>query len=265
MLANAIARTDFRLPFVERDVPIGYPLQRWICFPVALSILKGEPCFNYQFACCDLSGSCDLVSTAPDDRRDPANKVPRTERGRRTLRKLLDAAASEFGEKGFHEASVSGITARAGTALGSFYTYFDSKDAIFRALVTDMSDRVRIKAGQALREPMPPFETEEAALKAFLDFAREHKEVYRIIDESEFVDSQSYRTHYESTARRILERLRRGSEAGEFRPDLQEAHAWAIMGMNVFLGLRYSIWSEDTPPEQIAAIARSLLERGLRT
>ena len=45
-------------------------------------------------------------------------KVPRTERGRRTLRKLLDAAAEEFGEKGFHEASVSSITRRAGVALG---------------------------------------------------------------------------------------------------------------------------------------------------
>jgi AcrR family transcriptional regulator len=205
------------------------------------------------------------VNTAKDPPREPADKVPRTERGRRTLRKLLDAAASEFGEKGFHEASISGITARAGTALGSFYTYFDSKDAIFRALVTDMSDRVRKSAAQALREPMAAFDTEEAALRAFLDFAREHKEVYRIIDEAEFVDPQSYRAHYETTAKRILERLNRGSGAGEFRPDLQEAHAWAIMGMNVFLGLRYSIWSEDTSPDQIAAIARSLLERGIRS
>ena len=53
-------------------------------------------------------------------------KTPRTERGRRTLRKLLDAAAVEFGERGFYDASISGITRRAGVALGSFYTYFES-------------------------------------------------------------------------------------------------------------------------------------------
>ncbi|MFN5644693.1 MAG: TetR family transcriptional regulator, partial [Sphingomonadales bacterium] len=52
------------------------------------------------------------------------DKAPRTERGRRTLRALLDAAAAEFGEKGFHESSVVSITGRAGVALGSFYTYF---------------------------------------------------------------------------------------------------------------------------------------------
>src|SRR3546814_11319397 len=56
------------------------------------------------------------------------DKTPRTERGRRTLRKLLDAAAVEFGERGFHEASISAITRRAGTAPGSFYTSFDSKE-----------------------------------------------------------------------------------------------------------------------------------------
>ena len=47
------------------------------------------------------------MSTGTTQRAD--DKTPRTERGRRTLRKLLDASATEFGEKGFHEASVSSI------------------------------------------------------------------------------------------------------------------------------------------------------------
>ena len=72
---------------------------------------------------------------AEEAQGDARDKTPRTERGRRTLRKLLDAAAVEFGERGFHEASISAITRRAGTALGSFYTYFDSKEEIFQALV----------------------------------------------------------------------------------------------------------------------------------
>lgn len=103
-------------------------------------------------------------------------KAPRTERGRRTLRKLLDAAAEEFGEKGFHEASVSSITRRAGVALGSFYTYFDSKDALFRALVADMSEKVKTSARSALSDNMGALEIERAALNAFLRFAADHKE-----------------------------------------------------------------------------------------
>ena len=191
-------------------------------------------------------------------------KQPRTERGRRTLRKLLDAAAVEFGERGFHDASISGITARAGTALGSFYTYFDSKDAIFQALVRDMSEAVKVAARDALAQPASAIDRERAALTAFLRFAAEHKEVYRIIDEAEFVDPDSYRLHYETTGARILERLREGALRGELRQDLEEAHAWAIMGMNVFLGLRYAVWNDgEMPAEKVAAIASDLLAHGI--
>lgn len=197
------------------------------------------------------------------------SKTPRTERGRKTLRKLLDASAIEFGEKGFHEASVSSITRRAGVALGSFYTYFDSKDALFRALVADMSENVKASSREALSKDMSALEIEQAALGAFLEFARDHKEVYRIIDESEFVDPASYRLHYETIAERIEERLGNGEKSGEYRGGLGEIEAWALMGMNVFVGLRFAIWSDkdgaSTPStEEIAKTVNSLLADGIR-
>jgi len=193
---------------------------------------------------------------------------PATERGRRTRRKLLDAATAEFGERGFHDASIASITRRAGVALGSFYTYFGSKEAIFRDLVRDLSDGVRRAAAERLAErEMSSLDTEQAALAAFLAFAREHSEIYRIIDESEFVDPESYRAHYEKTAERILGRLRTGAASGQLRGDLEEAHAWAIMGMNVFLGLRYAVWSDSEnaadDAERAAQAANSILAKGI--
>ncbi len=179
------------------------------------------------------------------------------------MRRLLDAAAEEFGEKGFHDGSISGITKRAGMALGSFYTYYDSKDEIFQALVQDLSAQVGITARNALTDDQNALETEQAALEAFLRFAREHKEIYRIIDEAEFVDPASFRKHYETTAKRILERLKAGAKAGELRDDVDEVHAWAIMGMNVFLGLRYAIWADDEPPKDVAERTNALLKEGI--
>jgi AcrR family transcriptional regulator len=151
---------------------------------------------------------------------EAAGKTPRTERGRRTLRSLLDAAAAEFGEKGFHNASISGITSRAGAALGSFYTYFDSKDAIFRALVRHMSARVKEHVAPAMADADDQLTAEREGLRAFLEFARENKEIYRIVDEAEFVDPESYRLHYESTANRIRERLQAAAARGEVRADV---------------------------------------------
>lgn len=192
-------------------------------------------------------------------------KTPRTERGRKTLRNLLDAAAKEFSDRGFHEASISAITRRAGVALGTFYTYFDSKDEIFRALVTDMSDAVGHAARHAIEPEMGALQVERAALHAFLEFAAKHKELYRIIDEAEFVDPDSYRAHYERIGRRIHERLSNGSDTGELRSKLGEVEAWALMGMNVFLGLRYAIWATDGDPNvaEVAERANRLLNEGL--
>ena len=190
-------------------------------------------------------------------------KAPRTERGRRTRRAILDAAGDEFGERGFHEASISGITRRAGVALGSFYTYFDSKDAVFRALVADMSERVRTHVAPAIREAEGAIAGERAALLSFLEFVRANKQIYRIIDEAEFVDVDSFRRHYASTADRIARRLADGSARGELAEGLGEVHAWAIMGMNVFLGLRYGVWAEDRDPDAVADAVATMLARGI--
>lgn len=191
------------------------------------------------------------------------DKTPRTARGERTRRGLLAAAAQEFGEKGFHEGSISGITRRAGCALGSFYTYFDSKDDIFRALVADMSGQVRDYVSPRIAQARDGIDAERIGLLSFLEFARSHKELYRIIDESEFVDAAAYRAHYENTAARMATRLTRAAERGDVRPDVEEVHAWAIMGMNVFLGLRYGVWDDSRPAEEIAAIANALIEKGI--
>lgn len=188
----------------------------------------------------------------------PVDKVPRTERGRRTQRAILDAAAAEFGEKGFHDGSISGITRRAGVALGSFYTYFDSKDAVFRALVADMSAQVRDHVAPAIREAEGRIAAERAGLLEFIRFVRTHKEIYRIIDEAEFVDPASFRRHYSTTAERIAARIRSRPEDAE-----AEVHAWAIMGMNVFLGLRYGVWSEDAEAAEVADTVAEMLARGL--
>lgn len=191
-------------------------------------------------------------------------KTPRTERGRRTLRALLDAAAAEFGEKGFHDSSVVSITTRAGVALGSFYTYFDSKELLFRALVQDMSGQVRDHVAPTLAGVGDGIDAEGRALASFLEFARQHKEIYRIIDEAEFVAPEAYRDHYATTVTRIVERLRAAEARGEVAGPIDEAHGWAIVGMNVFLGLRYGVVEQDRPIAEVAKVANSILRRGLQ-
>lgn len=193
-------------------------------------------------------------------------KAPRTARGERTLRKILDAARDEFGERGFGESSIVAITQRAGVALGTFYTYFDSKEAVFQALVADMSAQVRDHVAPVFKESTDALDGERRALESFLRFARQHRDVYRIIDEAEIVDPSAYRQHYETTATRIAARLVAGRERGEISADFSDqeldALAWGMMGANVFLGLRYAVWS-STDAKFVADTMNKLLRSGL--
>ena len=193
-------------------------------------------------------------------------KAPRTPRGERTLRKILDAAREEFGERGFSDSSVVGITRRAEVALGTFYTYFDSKEALFQALVRDMSSQVRDHVAPALKDAPDTLEGERNALESFLRFARSHRDVYRIIDEAEFVDPAAYREHYETTARRIAQRLAAGRDKGQIAADYSneelEVLSWALMGANVFLGLRFAVWA-SADPASVADAAARLIRSGL--
>lgn len=192
------------------------------------------------------------------------DRSPRTERGRRTLRALLDAAMLEFGARGFHATGITDITRRAGVALGSFYTYFPSKEEIFRALVKDLSAQVKAHVTPHVAAAADALAKERAALDHYLDFVRERQFIYRIIDEADFVAPDVYRDHYRTTVARMADRLAAGALSGELRDGIGEVEAWAIAGMNVFLGLRYGVWGDGEDLAGVQARAHALVADGLR-
>jgi len=192
------------------------------------------------------------------------SKSPKTSRGRKTRQNILDAAEAEFGEKGFHDGSISGITQRAGVALGTFYTYFDSKEAIYEALVAYMSRRIREWIGERVAGASDRLTAERMGIEAYIEFARQHKGIYRIISEAEFVATDAYREHYEGFARAYRRNLEKAARNGEIRPGDYEAWAWAIMGIAVFLGMRFVIMDESKSPSEVAEIMTDLIANGIK-
>src|SRR5215831_9220648 len=51
---------------------------------------------------------------------------------------ILEAALAVFAEKGFAASRMSDIADRARVSKGTIYLYFESKEAVFRALVREM-------------------------------------------------------------------------------------------------------------------------------
>ena len=190
-------------------------------------------------------------------------KAPKTSRGERTRNRILDAAAEEFGQRGFHEAAVSGITQRAGVALGSFYTYFNSKEELYRALVEHMGEITRRWLAERTAGAADRLTAERKGIEAFIEFVRTHKSLYRIVMESQFVAPDAYRAYYDVFAEAYQRGLQAASRTGEIAPGHDEERAWALIGMSVFLGLRYGVWDDERPAAEVAGAVAGLIEHGL--
>ncbi|PWK81538.1 TetR family transcriptional regulator [Fulvimonas soli] len=69
-----------------------------------------------------------------------ARRAPRRRRGHERVAALLEAAAACFVEKGYDGATMTGIAARAGAAIGSLYQFFPTKEALALALAAAYAD-----------------------------------------------------------------------------------------------------------------------------
>ncbi|WP_396655035.1 TetR/AcrR family transcriptional regulator [Microbacterium sp.] len=187
----------------------------------------------------------------------PQTGRPLTKRGEATRRKLLEAAELVFADQGYHEASIVKITERAGIGLGTFYLYFDSKQAIFEALVVDLNRRVRHAMAEEMAGAGNRLEAERRGFEGFFRFTAEHPALYRVVREAEFVSPEMLRLHYTRIVEGYEAGLRAAQTAGDVDPALDPAvSAWALMGMGELIGMRFLLWERDAagaPPTRLPA------------
>jgi AcrR family transcriptional regulator len=192
-----------------------------------------------------------------------SNREPKTQRGRETRNKLLDAAEKEFGERGYHDAAISGITQRASVALGTFYVYFESKEEIFRALVSHMGNLTRTWIAERVAESPDRLTAERQGIEAFMEFVRSHGNLYQIISEAQFVAEDAYREYYMGFAEAYRQNLQRAAADNEIRQGDYEVWAWALIGMSVFLGMRFAAWDDSRSSAEMADAVADLISSGM--
>jgi AcrR family transcriptional regulator len=74
------------------------------------------------------------LAVRPRRSKSPLRRVPTQERSKKRLETILDAAADEFAAVGFEAGTMDAVAARAETSIGSVYTFFPNKLALFEAL-----------------------------------------------------------------------------------------------------------------------------------
>ncbi|WP_329456500.1 ScbR family autoregulator-binding transcription factor [Streptomyces sp. NBC_01497] len=179
------------------------------------------------------------------------------ERGIRSRRSILEAAAGVFGERGYDAASTNEILARAGLTRGALYHHFPSKEAIATALVQAQ--------GEALVVPDQPVKL-QAVIDLTLRFAwrLQHDTVLRAsvrlaVEQSSF--SPSARTPYSQAVSVVEDLLRQADRQGELLPGTDPAEVASTL-VGAFTGLQvmsqaYS--NRQDLPGRISALWRLLL------
>ncbi|MFH5821705.1 TetR/AcrR family transcriptional regulator [Georgenia sp. AZ-5] len=171
---------------------------------------------------------------------------PRTERGTRTRRRILDVAATVFAERGYHDASIVKITEAAQVAQGTFYLYYSSKQEVFEEVVRDLNSRVRQAMFAASSAQPDRLAAERAGFRAYFRFTAQHPELYRIMRQAESVAPHVLREHYDRIAAGYVAGLRAAQARGELDEAVDpEIAAWALMGIGELVGLRWVLWERQ--------------------
>jgi len=94
-----------------------------------------------------------------------------SDRGRRTRVQLLEAAQTVFERQGFFDVRVADIVKEAGVAHGTFYTYFGSKEEVFRSLIEEHQGLTEQAASTAvsLSHASTPRARIEASNRAYIE------------------------------------------------------------------------------------------------
>src|SRR6185295_14365125 len=100
-------------------------------------------------------------------------------------------------------------------AQGTFYLYFDSKQAVFDELVRDINQRVRHAMKEGSSRGRTRLEAELLGFDAYFRFTADHPALYRIIRQAEFVSPAMLHYHYERLAQGYVEALTEAARTGE--------------------------------------------------
>ena len=161
---------------------------------------------------------------------------PKTQLGLNKMMKLIEAAEELFTTKGFYQTSISDICKSAGTAVGTFYIYFQTKTDIYGYMMQEYANEIKTRLSEAIKDCPTRYEKEREGIKCFVKYAVEKPNVYNIIWGSLSVDKKLFTDYYESFARSYTYSLTHDN--GEINAEDATTIAYMLMGVSNFLGLR---------------------------
>lgn len=185
--------------------------------------------------------------------------LPATPQGLRTRGALLRAGRRVFERKGYHNTRIADITSEAKASVGTYYTYFESKEELFRHLLIDIENEVYGELTARRPRGRSPEASIRETNRLYLEAYRRNARFWAVVEESSLFNEESRRvlaerrTYYRARTARALHAWR---EHGLVRADLDiDFAATALGAMTERCACLWFIYDEpvdlDTAVDQI--------------
>jgi AcrR family transcriptional regulator len=156
--------------------------------------------------------------------------------GKKTMRKLRDAAMTVFEKRGYHAARVDDIVKVAKTSHGTFYLYFANKEDLFRTLTADVAEEMT-----ELLESLAPIDATDDGYRELRQWLGRFTDIYQ---------------HYGPVIRAWTEAETDGSEFGRIGANVLNAFTRTLVART-----GESAGADGLHPEVAALAIVAMIER----
>jgi TetR/AcrR family fatty acid metabolism transcriptional regulator len=135
--------------------------------------------------------------------------------------RILRAAETAFLRKDFHEVRMEDVAGACAVGKGTLYRYFESKEALFTALMLDGIDLLRSQIEAAVAEPGEPVAKLERVVRASLAYLWERRFLFALLHRREHkasrTDAREWERRRARLAKVVEDAVREAMEAGQVR------------------------------------------------
>ncbi len=181
-----------------------------------------------------------------DTIESPARAVATTTRAKdRKRQEIAHAAIRIFSEKGYHQVKIRDITASLGISTGTFYIYFEDKQALFVDVVDTVIRKILGDAAEAIRQEKDIIKRLLLRGKVFYDNYSKYNEILSQL-RAEMVGEDTWprekiKKAYHALTQPVIRDIQKGIESGIFRKIDPDLTAYALTGLIQIMCLRTTI------------------------
>jgi len=144
----------------------------------------------------------------------------------KTREDILEVAYQEFSENGFAGARVDEIAEKTQTSKRMVYYHFGSKEGLYQAVLERAYERIRGHEQAARFEDLAPEQALRAIISHNFDYHFEQPEFVRLVMNENIMKGEhiaqipTMKSRNQTIIAALADILRRGAEAGVFRPGI---------------------------------------------